>query len=469
MGDTKFKNFSAGSKILAITEFVYSCLTLLFSAHINQRMGWTDPLAVADNILFIISIIFALFIQLFAIALGLYNPSLRENYRSIFRRIVMAVVLGYFCFNLVLSFFGTGLVEDQIILISVVFCLAGFSLIRFLFFHFDYFQFGKTNILILGAGERASIIEKRMRRRVDRQRFNLHGFAIIENDSENEGIVNEEKFRIDKGKLLSFVLENNINEVVIACDERRNNLPIDELFTCKIRGISVIDILDFIERETGQVAVNLIYPSWVIYSNGFSSTHYLRSTMDRIFNTLLAMALFSITWPVMLLTALLIKTTDGIQAPIFYRQKRVGINGHIFEIMKFRSMRVDAEDNGPVWAKKNDGRITKIGGFLRKYRIDELPQIYNVLKGDMGFVGPRPERPEFVQDLNTKIPYYNQRHNVKPGITGWAILQYPYGDTEQAAMEKLQYDLYYVKHRSFLLDLHIFIRTMEIILFGRGR
>lgn len=171
----------------------------------------------------------------------------------------------------------------------------------------------------------------------------------------------------------------------------------------------------------------------------------------------------------MLITALLIKLDDGMKAPIFYYQERVGLDGQAFNIIKFRSMRIDAEKNGAQMATKDDDRTTRIGKAIRKYRIDELPQIYNVMRGDMGFVGPRPERPEFVQQLIKNIPYYNERHNVKPGLTGWAQLKYPYGATEEDSLEKLKYDLYYIKHRSFMLDLLILIRTVEIVLFGKGR
>jgi lipopolysaccharide/colanic/teichoic acid biosynthesis glycosyltransferase len=180
-------------------------------------------------------------------------------------------------------------------------------------------------------------------------------------------------------------------------------------------------------------------------------------------------ALLIITWPIMLITALLIKLDDGFKAPIFYFQERVGLDGQAFKIIKFRSMRIDAEKNGAQMASENDDRTTKIGKSIRKYRVDELPQIYNVMRGEMGFVGPRPERPEFVQQLIKNIPYYNERHNVKPGLTGWAQLKYPYGATEEDSLEKLKYDLYYIKHRSFMLDLLILIRTVEIVLFGKGR
>jgi len=201
----------------------------------------------------------------------------------------------------------------------------------------------------------------------------------------------------------------------------------------------------------------------------FCFSKSLRNTLDWIFNAAMASILLFVTWPIMLLTAVLIKLDEGLKAPVFYFQERVGLDGEPFNIIKFRSMRLDAEKFGAQMASEDDPRITKIGNILRKYRIDELPQIYNVIRGDMGFVGPRPERPEFVQSLIKNIPYYNERHNVKPGLTGWAQLKYPYGATEADSLEKLKYDLYYIKHRSFLLDLLILIRTVEIVLFGKGR
>jgi sugar transferase (PEP-CTERM system associated) len=306
-----------------------------------------------------------------------------------------------------------------------------------------------------------------MRRDVDRQDFSVHGFMIMEGDL-IDGIQHEKRINL-KGSLVEYSLQHDIDEIVVANDERRNNLPIDDLFACKIRGVEITDILDFIERETGQIAVNLIYPSWVIYSNGFASTHYLRDSLDWLFNALIAICLLLITWPVMLLAVVSMKITEGIRAPVLYKQERVGLDGEPFNIFKFRSMRLDAEKGGAQMASENDSRITFVGQYLRKYRIDELPQIWNIFHGDMGFVGPRPERPEFVQGLIKNLPYYNERHNVKPGLSGWAQLKYPYGASEADSLEKLKYDLYYIKHRSFLLDLLILIRTVEIVLFGKGR
>ena len=326
--------------------------------------------------------------------------------------------------------------------------------------------------MVLGAGERASIIEKRMRRDVDRLGFELLGFVPVPGDNREDGIKNEKiiHVKVDEN-LRNFVVENDIEEIVIACDQRRGTLPIETLFDCRLRGIEVTDLLDFMERETGQIAVNLMYPSWVIYSNGFHSQNYLRDALDYSVNAVLALFVLIFAWPFMLITALIIYLDDGRRTgtSVFYKQERVGQNGRLFKIIKFRSMRPDAEKDGAKWASKNDDRVTRIGHFIRKYRIDELPQLINVFRGEMSFIGPRPERPEFVEQLVKEVPYYNQRHNVKPGLAGWAQLNYPYGASVEDSMEKLKFDLYYVKHQSLLLDILILIRTVEIVLFGKGR
>lgn len=467
MSSPKFRDLSTASKSLVLIEFVIFSGALLLAISANKHFTFVDDAHVPLNILFIYSIVFALLIQLSSLALGLYNSKIRENYRGILRRLLVSIAIGFTIVTMVNPFFGAKPLPVELLAIaSLMSCVLAGSF-RYCTLQIDFFGFNKRKVLVIGSGERASIIENRMRRDVDRQAFHVHGFIVMQGDSDN-GIQRETKITLNES-LVQYALEHDIDEIVVASDERRNSLPIDELFACKIRGIEVTEILDFIERETGQIAVNLIYPSWVIYSNGFSSNNYLRNTLDWIFNATMAFFLLLFTWPIMLITALLIKLEEGLTAPIFYLQERVGLDGEPFNIIKFRSMRVDAEKNGAQWASKNDDRTTKIGHFIRKYRVDELPQIYNVMKGDMGFVGPRPERPQFVQNLVKSIPYYNERHNVKPGLTGWAQLKYPYGATEEDAMEKLKYDLYYIKHRSFLLDLLILIRTVEIVLFGKGR
>ncbi|MBA6225807.1 TIGR03013 family PEP-CTERM/XrtA system glycosyltransferase [Colwellia sp. MB02u-18] len=469
MSSLKFRDLSSGSKSLVLIEFFCFAGALLLSLYLNSLFHFVayDTQSIALNVLFIHAVVFALMVQLSCLAMGLYNSKLRENLRGVMRRLLVSVAIGFFIVSLLNPIYGADALAIELLAMASLISLFIVSAVRYLTLRIDFFGFNKRNILVLGGGERASIIERRMRRDVDRQNFFMHGFVVLNGDADH-GIINENIIKLDTS-LVNYALEHQIDEIVVANDERRENLPVDELFACKIRGVEITEILDFIERETGQIAVNLIYPSWVIYSNGFASPNHLRNTLDWVFNAGMGFILLMVTWPIMLITTLLIKLDEGLKAPVFYSQERVGVDGQAFSIIKFRSMRLDAEKNGAQMASENDDRTTRIGKFIRKYRIDELPQIYNVMLGEMGFVGPRPERPEFVQQLIKNIPYYNERHNVKPGLTGWAQLKYPYGATENDSLEKLKYDLYYIKHRSFMLDLLILIRTVEIILFGKGR
>jgi len=467
MSSPKFRDLSVASKTLILIEFIIFLGALPAVIYGSRFIMESEFSAIPERYLLIYSVVFALLNQLTSLALGLYNSKLRVNFRGVIRRVLMCVAVAFFVLTIINPLYGEYALPIEVLAITSLVSFILISLFRYLTVQVDFFGFNKRVVLVLGAGERASIIERRMRRDVDRQSFSVHGYIVMNGDAE-EGIKQETRIEL-KGSLVNYALNHRIDEIVVASDERRNNIPIDELFACKIRGIEITEILDFIERETGQIAVNLIYPSWVIYSNGFASANHLRNTLDWIFNAAMASILLLVTWPIMLLTAILIKLDEGLKAPVFYFQERVGLDGEPFNIIKFRSMRLDAEKFGAQMASEDDPRITKIGNILRKYRIDELPQIYNVIRGDMGFVGPRPERPEFVQSLIKNIPYYNERHNVKPGLTGWAQLKYPYGATEADSLEKLKYDLYYIKHRSFMLDLLILIRTVEIVLFGKGR
>ncbi|TKB03476.1 TIGR03013 family PEP-CTERM/XrtA system glycosyltransferase [Alteromonas portus] len=417
--------------------------------------------------------LFTFFIVISSLSVGLYESKLRETFRGIIRRIFVSVGIAYFCIEIVSATIGTSLkIHPYFLPASAAVSIITLVVFRYFTTRLGLLGLGKTRTLIIGAGERASIIEKRMRRDVDRIGFDLVGFIPVPGDNREDGIKSEKIVHIRlEQNLRQFIYDNDIEEVVIACDQRRGTLPLEELFECKLRGIEVTELLDFMERETGQIVVNLMYPSWVIYSNGFSTQNYLRDSLDYGINAFLAFIVFLLTWPFMLLTAVCIYLDDGFKTgtSVLYKQERVGLNGKLFRIMKFRSMRPDAEKDGAKWASKDDDRVTRIGHFIRKYRIDELPQLFNVFRGEMAFIGPRPERPEFVEQLVREIPYYNQRHNVKPGLAGWAQLNYPYGASVTDSMEKLKFDLYYVKHQSLLLDLLILIRTTEVVLFGRGR
>jgi sugar transferase (PEP-CTERM system associated) len=232
-----------------------------------------------------------------------------------------------------------------------------------------------------------------------------------------------------------------------------------------MRGIKVRDIVAFLEDESGHVNVEIAKPSWLIFSEGFQS-NVLGAAGKRAFDITVALLVLLLSLPIALAAALAVWLED--RGPVFYRQRRTGQHGRPFEMIKFRSMRMNAESNGATWAAKNDPRVTRVGDFMRKTRIDEIPQVINVLRGDMSFVGPRPERPQFVASLANTIPFYMERHFLKPGITGWAQVSFPYGATEADAREKLGYDLYYVKNYGILFDLVILLRTVEIVVFRVG-
>jgi sugar transferase (PEP-CTERM system associated) len=253
---------------------------------------------------------------------------------------------------------------------------------------------------------------------------------------------------------------------VAAPDERRGALPMEEILKCAQRGITVTDLTTFFEREAGMVKLNVADPSWLAFSGGFDHS-IPRRLNKRFFDLLAACALLAVAWPFMLVVAALIALESP--GPILYRQTRVGENGRTFELVKFRSMRIDAEADGVArWASQDDDRTTRIGRIIRLSRLDELPQLFNVLRGDMSFVGPRPERPQFVDMLSREVRYYNVRHCVKPGLTGWAQVRYPYGASVRDAEEKLKFDLFYVKNHGLVFDLMILLQTVEVVLFHRG-
>jgi sugar transferase (PEP-CTERM system associated) len=264
--------------------------------------------------------------------------------------------------------------------------------------------------------------------------------------------------------LLRLAEEHDADEVVVATDERRG-LPIHELLSCKVHGINVVDYLTFVERETRQIDLDNLQPGWLVFSDGFRSSRFMDAT-KRAFDVAVSIAILAITLPILIATAIAIRLEDG--GPILYSQERVGRYGRPFKLYKFRSMGVDAEKDGQQWAALHDPRVTRVGAVIRKLRIDELPQIICVLRGDMSFIGPRPERPYFVEQLAAAIPFYAERHCVKPGISGWAQINYPYGASLEDARQKLAYDLYYVKNRSIFLDFLILIQTIRVIVWPEG-
>jgi sugar transferase (PEP-CTERM system associated) len=401
------------------------------------------------------------------LALGVYQAEIEEGMigmvlRTIFSVIISVVVLSslFYISKNSFWFFGNGVLTS-----SAVFSIFLLSVMRFMFFSIVNERSFKKNILILGAGNRAKNLIDDLQTPLDTKGFNILGYVAIPEES---SVIAEDKLIHVPTTLYNYVSVHDVDEIVVALDDRRKRLPLEDLIECKMAGIGIVDAPNFYERESRKVALEMIQPSWIIFSEdfGFSATgRYIK----RFFDILASVFLLILSWPFMLLTAMAIKLEEGISAPIIYSQERIGLNGKTFYIHKFRSMRVDAEKEGKaVWAKKNDSRVTLVGDFIRKVRIDELPQVFNVLKGEMAFVGPRPERPVFVKQLAEQIPFYNERHRTKPGITGWAQMCFAYADNAEDSKEKLRYDLYYIKNQSVMLDLMILLQTVEVVLFKKG-
>ncbi len=316
----------------------------------------------------------------------------------------------------------------------------------------------REKVYVLGSGEKASALVNALKERKDL------GIEIVGWDGAG---ANGSLSRESVGTyLVSLWQSNHVERVIVALGDRRGTMPVNELLQLRVRGIKIDDATSVLEKITGKIEVDQLNPSWLIFSEGFRlSEMFLMSR--RIFSLLVSFVLLILVLPLIPLIILGIKLTSP--GPVLYSQKRVGKHGVIFNCYKFRTMRPDAEaDTGPTWAGDDDPRITKIGRFLRSTRLDEIPQLWNVFRGDMGFVGPRPERPEFVEWLSKEIPYYSLRHLIRPGLTGWAQISYEYGSSMEQAKEKLRYDLYYIKNVSLSFDLYIVFQTIKIVLFGRG-
>ena len=417
----------------------------------------TGPIAPKAAILSVVMIVSL-------IAMGLYQFHQRVYYHEVIVRILVGVAIGSAFLAAAYYVFPSLNLQPRIAATAVVSSLGFLLLLRYFFIRSVDENIFRRRTLIYGAGDKAGAIFD-LKRRADRRGFLIVGTIPAPGDTH----CNETCSRLEKHKTLSQVaLETDADEIVIAMDDRRQNLPIRELLDAKLRGVDVIDLIEFLERETGKIEIDLVNPAYLIFSQGFRHGRVARA-MKRMFDVVVAVLSLIAGAPIMLVAAIAIKLEDGMDAPVIYRQTRVGKNGNPFNVLKFRSMRVDAEKDGKaVWAQKDDPRITRVGACLRKMRIDELPQIFNVLGGSMSIVGPRPERPEFVEQLLQEIPYYAERHSVKPGVTGWAQLRFTYGASKEETSEKLRYDLYYVKNHSLVLDLMIILQTAEVILWGKG-
>lgn len=406
----------------------------------------------------------AIFIIVALGGVGLYRRRQRPQFPQLCSRVVTAVTLGALAFGVLDAV--TNLFPVNILLVAIA---ATLSLPLLVVFRLGALRALDLNpirrrVAVVGCGTVAKTIGN-LRRRSDRRGFEVVGYvpcSASEAKTANDLGLQPLLDLTDLKKLLA------LDEVVVALDDRRGSFPTQELLDLVARGVPVTDIVSFLERETGQINLDIMNPDWLIFARSNSASlnwDLPKRSCDFIASALMLIA----SLPILMLIVIAIKFEEGLRAPVIYRQSRVGRYGKHYNILKFRSMRTDAEiQDGPQWAHASgDSRVTKVGGFIRRFRLDELPQLLNVLFGDMSLVGPRPERPEFVSMLAHSIPCYEVRHSVRPGITGWAQINFPYGSSIRDAQIKLKFDLYYIKNRSFFFDLFILLQTLEVVLWGR--
>ena len=392
----------------------------------------------------------------------LYDLTIVHSNRELVVRLLQAagaaaIVLAFTCIV-----FPTVMLDPSTFVTALgVFVVAVLSW-RLAFNHFAHDPQFEERLLIVGTGHTARILAQQIGRQQDFA-YRLVGFV---DERESATCVRQHDILGSAVDIDHIVATRRVDRIVVGLSDRRGRLPIEQLLRAKMSGVRVEDATTTYERLTGKILIDDLKPSWLIFSDGFRASRVTRF-VKRMLDLSLSMILAIISAPFMALTAVAIRLDSA--GPLLYIQERVGENGRVFKIYKFRSMRTDAEQAGkPIWAREKDDRVTRVGRFIRMTRLDELPQLWNVMRGDMSFVGPRPERPFFVEQLAKEIPFYLQRHAVKPGITGWAQVKYQYGSTVEDAMEKLRYDLYYIKHPSVFFDLTIVLDTVKVILFGKG-
>ena len=409
------------------------------------------------------AVIFALTMIVMNAWLGIYqrvHSRTREETRA---RAVLSLYLAIPLAYLVFALLSVAEVDQGFMLLSGLAAVFATLVRRVHSAHSSTGSLLSHRVLVFGVGEEAENVGRVLRK--SDPDIQIVGFYPSATDTEvvvpSQVVLSQERSLSDTAHSL------RVDEIIVAVRERRGGaLPLRELLDCKLSGVRVLDLASYFERALGQIRLDSLRVGWLIFGEGFRQS-WRRASVKRLFDIVVASCLLLMAVPVMLLTATLIVLEDGLS--VFYRQERVGLDGRLFKVIKFRSMRNDAESDGtPRWATVNDDRVTRVGRIIRKLRIDELPQLYNVLTGDMSLVGPRPERPYFVDQLTRDIPFYAVRHSVKPGLTGWAQVSYHYGSTVDASVQQLQYDLYSVKNHTLFLDLLVLFETVGVVLTGKG-
>ena len=425
---------------------------------------WLTPVHAGQvETVIIYALVFALLMVVLNAWLGLYGRVLKHSIAQTRARAVLSLYLSIPLAYCVFSLLSIAEVDHRLLLLSGLAALFGTLAHRVYSLHARTGTMMVHRVLIFGAGPEAKSVGKVLRR--SDPDIQIVGFYPGPNEAE---LSVPEQMVLPRAQSLSDTAHAlNVDEIIIAVHERRGGvLPLRELLDCKLSGVNVLDLASYFERALGQIRLDSLRVGWLIFGDGFRQG-WNRTIVKRIFDIIAAATLLVLALPVMFITGILIALEGGF--PIFYFQERVGLNGRLFKVVKFRSMRKDAESDGkPRWASQNDDRTTRVGRVIRKLRIDELPQLYSVLTGDMSLVGPRPERPYFVDQLTRDIPFYAVRHSVKPGVTGWAQVSYHYGASVDDSIQKLQYDLYYVKNHTLFLDIVVLFETVGVVLTGKG-
>jgi len=471
MGTVKFFRHSTKlSRYYIPTEFVVVAviefLVLIFSLYLALEIRFWDGDWRTDFGNFVPkALVYAIVMQLSLLAFGLYQRQTGRFINMLVLRIASGLLLGLIPLGVSFYFLPSFFLGRGVMFLAVIFSFLLISIVRLFFRKVVKERTMWTRVLVLGAGEKANLIREALNTGEIRG-LNIVSYVPLPGDkdiSDRSAIQSLEK------PLVKYVEELDIDEIVIAVDDRRSRgFPTKELIDCKMSGVNILDLVTFFERRAGKIRLDMLNPSWLYLSEGFHMGT-IRRIGKRVFDISVVLVLLPIALPFAILVSLAIFVESRGRGGVLYSQVRVKQDGLPFKIYKFRSMVINAEKDGVAqWASKNDSRITRVGKVIRKGRFDELPQLYNVLNGDMSFVGPRPERPEFVEKLAKAVPYYEERHRVKPGLTGWAQVCYSYGDTVGDSIEKLQYDLYYVKNYSLLLDLLILLQTAEVVMLGKG-
>lgn len=446
--------------MLTVVEFL---VFAYISGFVADRYGAGPELSAAHGADFK-PWLFAAILTLLNSTFGLYDWEWTKGLMSLLTRVAGSFLVSAGILALGSQFLPHVLPMGAEYLVGILVAGLASVLIRLLFMEWGKTDLFKKRILVLGTGSRAAKIEE-MASTEEAQGLSIVGYMPL---GTSHHYVSRERVLEEEGSsLFETATRLGATEIVVAVRERRGGgLPMAELLECKLRGLHILDLPGFFERQTGILPLESINASWMIFSEGFSQGS-ARDVIKRLFDLMVSGTFLLFALPIMLLAMFFIRMES--RGPVFYTQERIGQFGHPFTIYKFRSMFTDAEKDGlPVWARQKDDRTTRVGRFIRRTRIDELPQILNVFLGHMSFVGPRPERPYFVNELAAQIPYYHARHSVKPGITGWAQVKFPYGASVEDAMNKLQYDLYYVKNHSLFLDLMVLLQTTQVVVLGKG-